>query len=281
MTPAPVRYRILGPLELGQPDGTFRMVGQGKCRALLAVLLVNANRTVPAGELLEQLWPDRAPKSAPKLVQQYVHRLRRALPAPLPELRPAGRDGSRLLTSPPGYRLAVDFGELDADRFTALARAARGSLAGGESGRAAEGLRRALAMWRGPLLADVPDIPAITTELVRLEEARLAATEAWAWAELHQGHAQDVVPELEILVAAHPLRESFRHQLMIALCLAGRRADALGAARQLRHVLAEELGIRPGADVLAMEQAIIRDSLADLPGLVSKAIGAPSVARGV
>ncbi|MGV9847757.1 AfsR/SARP family transcriptional regulator [Streptomyces sp. NPDC003442] len=281
MTPAPVRYRILGPLEIRGPDGAFRMVSQAKCRALLAVLLVNAGRTVPAGELLEQLWPGGAPKSAPKLVQQYVHRLRRALPAPPPERCPAVRCESRLLTSPPGYRLAVDSGELDADRFTALARVARGALAEGRTGQAAEGLRRALDMWRGPLLADVPDLPAITAELVRLEETRLLATEAWVWAEVHRGHAHDVVPELEILVAAHPLRESFRHQLMIALCLTGRRADALGAARQLRHVLAEELGIRPGADVLAMEQAIIRDSLADLPGLVSKAIGAPPAARGV
>jgi DNA-binding SARP family transcriptional activator len=266
-----VRYRVLGPLEVRQADGAFHMVSQAKCRALLAVLLVNANRVVSVGELLRQLWPDGEPKSAPKLVQQYVHRLRHTLLRPGPEQRRAAREGS-LLTCPSGYRMRVEPAELDADRFTALAAGARRRLAEGDAENAAEALQRALAMWRGTLLADVADMPLVTTELVRLEEARLAATEAWVWAELRRGRIQEVVPELEILVAAHPLREPFRHQLMVALCLTGRRADALGEARRLRRVLADELGIRPGAEVLALEQAIVRDALTDLPGLVEKAI---------
>lgn len=275
----PVRYRVLGPLEVRQADGAFHMVSQPKCRALLAMLLLNANRPVPAGELLRQLWPDGTPPSARKLVQQYVHRLRHRLAQAEPEQHRLGPGGSRLVTCTAGYRLRVESAELDADRFTALATTARRRLVEGDTEYAAGASRRALDMWRGPLLADVPDIPATLPELVRLEEERLAATEVWVWAELHRGHAPEVVPELEVLVAAHPLREPFRYQQMVALSLAGRRADALGAARELRRVLAEELGIRPGADVLALEQAIVRDTLTDLPGLVARAVGTCEVAR--
>ncbi|MEV5884833.1 AfsR/SARP family transcriptional regulator [Streptomyces sp. NPDC052020] len=276
-----MRYRVLGPLEIRQADGVFHMVSQPKCRALLAVLLLNANRVVPAGELLKRLWPDGTPRSARKLVQQYVHRLRRRLPRAEPEKHRPGPGGSRLVTCPAGYRLRVESAELDADRFTALVTAARRRLVEGDAEYAAGALRRALDMWRGPLLADVPDLPATLPELVRLEEERLAATEAWVWAELRRGHAREVVPDLEILVAAHPLREPFRYQQMVALSLAGRRADALGAARELRRDLAEELGIRPGADVLALEQAIVRDTLTDLPGLVARTVGAFEAARAL
>mgnify|MGYP001157634344 CR=1 FL=1 len=262
----PLRYHILGPVELYHA-GRWTSPPQAKCRALLALLLVNANQVVPASVLRQQLWLGAAPRTAVKLLQHYVYQVRRAL---------GDVDGRRLSTRQPGYQLTVGRDELDADRFTALATAGHQALASGHVETAAGYLRRALALWRGPAFGDIEDVPAVTAEASRLEEFRLAAIEAWIEAELACGNHAWLIPPIETFVAAHPLHERLRTHLMLALYRAGRQADALAAFHDLRRTLAEELGLEPSAEAQAMYVAILRGD----PRLRQPGTGSALVAAG-
>ena len=238
-----MEYSLLGPLEV-RDDGRTIPIGRGKPRALLALLLLNAGRVVPAERLIDELWADEPPPTATTALQVYVSKLRKAL----------GEGAIR--TQPPGY--SIETADLDVRRFERLVADARRL----EPSEAAPLYREALALWRGTPLCDV-DLP---VEAARLEELRLAATERWIDAELALGNAAEVVPELESLVAAHPLREAFRAQLMHALYASGRQAEALDAYRSARRTLVDELGIEPGARLQELEQAILRQDAALAPG---------------
>jgi DNA-binding SARP family transcriptional activator len=242
-------FRLLGPLE-AVVDGTPVRLAAEKPRALLALLLLNRNRVVPTERLVDELWGEEPPARATKALQVYVSQLRKALG---PE---------RLVTRPPGYELRVDEGELDVARFESLVAAAREQLSVGNARAAAKGLREALELWRGPALREFRAEPFAELAAARLEDQRLAAVEDRLQAELDSGEAARVVPELEELVAAEPLRERPRELLMLALYRAGRQADALDLYRRTRDLFVNELGIEPGPGLRELEQAVLRQDTA-------------------
>src|SRR5436190_131637 len=245
-----MEFRILGPLEIEGPAGEITL-GSGKQRALLALLLLHANDVVPAGRLIELLWPDAPPADAAKALQVHVSRLRRAL---------AQADVIR--TRPGGYLLELDAGNFDLPHFEQRAEEARSLLAGGEAEAARQAFGDALALWRGAPLAEFASEPFARPEIGRLEELYLAAIEDRIEADLLLGAHAGLVSELETLVARHPFRERLRAQLMLALYRCGRQADALQAYRDARRALAEELGIEPGRPLQELEQSILRQDAA-------------------
>jgi DNA-binding SARP family transcriptional activator/pimeloyl-ACP methyl ester carboxylesterase len=271
--PRPVEFKILGDtvvLAGGEPLG----VGGPRNRAVLAMLTVNAGRVVAADVLQDELWPGLPPGRAAASLQVRVSELRGAL-------RPAGLD-QRLVTRPPGYLLRAEPEEVDASHFEALLARGRGALASGDARLAADHLRAALALWRGPALAGLADVPFARAEGARLDEARLEALELRIGAELGSGGGAELVAELEVLTARHPLRERLWAQRMLALYRAGRQADALRCYTDLRATLTGELGIEPGREARRLETLILRQdpSLdAQPPGpsqLTGQAAGGPA-----
>jgi DNA-binding SARP family transcriptional activator/class 3 adenylate cyclase len=244
-----MEFRILGPLEVVD-DGRSRALGGSQERALLALLLLSANRVVSGERLAEDLWGDHPPDGAAQALRVGVSRLRKAL-------REVGGDGV-LVTRAPGYLLGVDPEHLDAARFEALLAKGRDQAAAGQHQEAAVTLREALALWRGPVLADLADAPFARAEAARLEEARLAATEGRVEADLACGRHAELAAELDALTRAHPLREGLWAQRMLALYRSGRQAEALRAYQDLRLLLGEELGIEPSAPLRRLESAILR-----------------------
>src|ERR671918_961043 len=212
-----MRFRILGPLEVSDQDRPLDL-GAIKQRSLLALLLLNANEIVSTDRLIAELWGDSPPSTVAKSVHTYVSRLRKEIP------------GDRLVTRPPGYVLRVGPTEFDLEVFERLRREARGL----PPGAAAEKLREALALWRGPPLADLAYEPFAQAEIARLEELRLTALEERIDADLADGRHADLVGELRARVADQPLRERLRGQLMLALYRSGRQAEALEAYQHAR-----------------------------------------------
>ena len=247
-----MEYRILGGLEV--QDGARAVPVRGpRRRALLVHLLVNANEVVPVERLLEDLWGGDQPASGISALRVRVSQLRKAI-----------EDGEAvILTRPPGYVLHVAPDELDALRFERLLAQGRKARAAGKADLAAAMLRDALALWRGPALADVAYEPWAQAESARLEELRKVALEERIDADLALGRHAELVGELEALVTAEPLRERLRGQLMLGLYRSGRQADALAAYRAAREALVGELGIEPSPALQELEGAILRQD----PGL--------------
>ena len=239
-------FRLLGPLE-AFADGTPLPVAAGKQRALLALLLLNANRTVARDQIVDGLWGEDVPESAPKMVQILVSQLRKALPE------------SRLATRAPGYTLALRDNELDLVRFERLLADARRVL-NDDPARASDLLAEGLALWRGAALTEFSE-PFARHESARLEELRLSATETRIEAELARAHHREVVAELETLIAQHPLRESLRSQHMLTLYGAGRQADALASYTAFRRRLSDELGIEPSPPLRELERRMLRHEI--------------------
>ena len=239
-----MEFRILGPLEVSR-DGEPVPLRGGRQRALLALLVVHAGDVVAADRLVAELWPAGPPPTAGKIVQTYVSDLRKAL-----------GDGA-VATQPPGYRLVAGHEDVDARRFERLVAAGGRSVAAGAPAEAGETLREALALWRGPALAEFAYESFAQAEIGRLEELRLVALEQRLEADLALGRELDVLGELEALVAAHPLRERLRGHLMLALYRAGRQSEALHVFQDARKTLGEELGIEPGPSLAALQQAIL------------------------
>ncbi len=241
-------FRVLGPVE-AVVDGRDVPLPAAKPRALLAVLLLSRNRVVPVHELVAELWSAEPPETATKALQVYVSQLRKAIGA------------DRLSTKPPGYSLRVEQGELDLDRFEQLARDGRERLSAGDAEVAAERLREALALWRGPAFAEFQAEPFARDAGARLDDSRLAALEDRIEADLVLGRDDALVQELEELAARHPFRERLRGQLMLALYRSGRQAEALDVYRRTRETLVAELGIEPGPDLQELERAILRQDV--------------------
>jgi DNA-binding SARP family transcriptional activator len=244
-------YRILGPLEVRAAGREVQLRG-ARQRELLAVLLLHANEIVSSDRLIDDLWEGDPPPTAAKMIQNGVSQLRKLL-------KPEGSAGGEqlLVTRSPGYLLRVGPGELDSDRFEALAAEGRHELAAGAFAAAVERLQDALGLWRGPVLADLADATFARAEAARFDELRSAATEDRIEAELALGRHGDVVAELEALVAQHPLRERLRRQLMLALYRSGRQADALRVYQETRDVLVEELGLEPSPALQRLEKAVL------------------------
>jgi YVTN family beta-propeller protein len=239
-----LNFRILGPLEAEQ-DGRLLALGGSKQRGLLALLLLRANEVVPRDRLIDELWGERAPETAVTALQGYVSALRKTL------------GPNRIVTRAPGYLLQVEPGALDLTRFERLVRQGRAALSDGNADAASAALTEALSLWRGAPLADLDSTARAHAERLRLEELRLGALEDKLEAELALGRHADLVPELEALVAQHPLREKLRAQLMLALYRSGRQAEALETYQEARRLLVGELGLEPGGALRSLEQAIL------------------------
>lgn len=235
-----MEFRVLGPIEVIDEGGVVPL-NAAKPRALLAMLLLRANEFVPSDRLIDDLWGAAPPASAPKILQTYVSQLRKAL-------------GQQAIeTGPAGYRLRVDPGDLDLLRFRRLAADGKGS----DPEKVASTLREALALWRGEPLAEFSSQQWALTETTRLENLRLDVLERRIDADLAAGRDRELIDELEQLVAAHPLRERARGQLMLALYRSGRQADALAAYRAARETSVANLGLEPGTSLRDLERAIL------------------------
>ena len=239
----PPPFGILGPIEV---RAASRNVPRGRTLSLLALLLVHRGGVVSVDRVLDELWEGGRPTHGRKAVQVVASRLRSAL------------GGGLVCSQGGGYALRMAPGELDADRFERLVRDGRAELAAGQPWEAAATLRRALALWRGPALADVADARFAQPEIARLEDLRLACLSDRIDADLDCGRHAGVIGELEALVREHPLRERLRGRQMLALYRAGRQAEALEAYRSAYEALVDGLGIEPSPDLRALESAILR-----------------------
>jgi DNA-binding SARP family transcriptional activator/Flp pilus assembly protein TadD len=244
---ADTEFCLLGPLAVRRGD-TLVAVGPGKQRAVLAALLLNAGRVVAVAELAEALWGTAPPPSARVTVQNYVKRLRQAL---------GDTNRTRIGTRPGGYVIGVGAGELDVARFEELLGEARAAARDGSWDTAAARARAALALWRGEPLTDAGLELLAAREVPRLTELRLQALEIRINTDLHLGRHTEVTTELCQLASAYPLREKLHALLMLALYRNGRSAEALAAYRHARHVLIDELGIEPGAELRDLHQQIL------------------------
>ncbi|XLE01709.1 BTAD domain-containing putative transcriptional regulator [Streptomyces sp. 184] len=250
-----MRIGVLGPLEVAVGGVPVEIAG-GRLRALLVRLALDPGRYVGTALLAEDLWGDTAPADPGNALQSLVSRLRRAL----------GR-ADALAYGPAGYRLALPPEAVDAVRFERVAHAGRAALAAGDAAAARRLLEEALALWRGPALADVADAPFAAAPAHRLEELRLETTEDRIEAGLAEegatggpsaGRPGAAVPELEALTTAYPLRERPRALLIRALCAAGRQPEALAAYEEYRALLAEELGVDPPERLRELHVAVLR-----------------------
>ncbi|MBA9003941.1 BTAD domain-containing putative transcriptional regulator [Thermomonospora cellulosilytica] len=252
-----MRFGVLGPLAVWTDEGAAVPVPGLKVRALLADLLVHEGRPVPADRLIDDLWGGHPPGNPPAALSAKVSQLRRVLEDAEP--------GARALVAsrPAGYLLEADPQRVDALRFRALLERARGQAE--PAGKAAV-LAEALALWRGPAFADFADEPFTQAAAARLEELRLVALEDHAEVRLALGEHAVLAGELGDLAAAHPLRERLRALHMRALYGAGRQSEALEEFERLRAALADELGLDPGPELVALQRAILnQDPALDAP----------------
>ena len=268
-----MQIRFLGHLEASVDDRPVTL-GGAKQRAVLAMLGLEANRIVTADHLIEGLWGEHAPASAAKMVQNYVWRLRGSL----------NDSGAEILTRGRGYELRIDPGCIDVRRFEKLlAEAGRAA----ESGERVDAAREALALWRGPALADLADEPFAAREIRRLEELHVEAAELAIDADLAAGRHKEVAAEIDGLVGEHSLRERLHAQRMLALYRCGRQAEALEAYRDARRTLVEEIGVEPGPELRRLHEAILRQdpsldvepAAAELPRELAAAASPPMVGR--
>jgi WD40 repeat protein/DNA-binding SARP family transcriptional activator len=270
-----MEFLILGPLQVRNERGPVALGGI-KPRAVMAVLVLHANESVSAERLALALWGEEAPANAVKTVQVHVSRLRKAL-----------GDPERIATTPVGYRLRVEPGELDAERFELLVEDGGRALAAGQPEHAALVLGEAMSMWRGPALEDVAYEPFAQAEIARLEEQRLAALEARVEADLAAGRHRELLAELQRLLATYPTRERLAGQLMRALYCCGRQAEAFEVFSATRRVLVDDIGVEPGPELRRLHEAILRQdaslepqqTVAELPWEIDVAAAPPLVGR--
>ena len=247
-------FAVLGPLNVRGPQGPIELKAP-KQRVLLAVLLLAYREdSVSAARLVDELWGHDPPATASKAVQVHLSKLRSALGPEQP-----------IVTRPSGYAVAIEPEQLDLARFEAMSRQARALRRDGDLRAAAELWREALALFRGPPLADVPLRGLAATEASRLAELQVASVEERIAVDLELGEHVGVAGELQALVAEHPYRERLHAQLMLALYRSGRQAEALDAFRHARRTLVEDLGLEPGRELQQLESAVLaQDPALDL-----------------
>ncbi len=255
------QFRVLGALQASR-DGEPLHLGGERQRALLALLLVHANELMSTERLIDQLFGGEPSDSAANALHVAISRLRRAL---------QGGDRDLLITRPGGYLLVLAPEQLDAAQFERLLHEGRDRLAGGDPAAAAVRLREALALWRGPPLADLALLHFLAPEARRLEELRLLALMESFDADLALGKQAPLIPEIEKLVLSEPLQERLRGQLMLALYRCGRQAEALEVFRQTSSLLREQLGLQPSRALQELERMVLQQdpSLAPAPAPTS------------
>lgn len=255
-----LEFRILGPLSV-RVGGSPVALGGPKQRALLALLLLSANRVVSRDRLVAEIFPEQSGNSADHALRNHVSRLRKVFAA-------AGSEEPRLAARAPGYLLRVEPGELDLERFEQLVSEGREALGAGRTAAAATLLRLAEQLWEGRPFADLEFEPFGRLEVERLEELRLGAVEERIDADLALGRQLALVPELETLAAEHPFREHFRAQLMMALYRSGRQAEGLAVYQRTRTLLSAEMGLEPGSELQELQRAILVQDPALAPAVV-------------
>ncbi|MGV9551753.1 AfsR/SARP family transcriptional regulator, partial [Streptomyces ardesiacus] len=260
-----MRYRILGTTQALRPDGTAVPLGGARLRALLTVLALRAGRAVPAGLLVEEVWDGAPPADATGALQALVGRLRRALGA------------EAVASAEGGYRLDAVQDDVDLYRFDRLAGEGSRALADGDPAKAAVVLDDALALWRGPVVAD---LPGRTAEAARWETRHLDALRARHTAGLELGEAEHALPELTALCDAHPLDEPLQALRLRALRDTGRTAEALAAYEAVRHHLTDHLGTDPGPELRALHAELLRPAPAPTPARGAAPVSGAAPASG-
>jgi DNA-binding SARP family transcriptional activator len=268
--------RLLGPVQAIRLGREIALGGPKK-RAVLALLLLEAGRVVPAGRLMEELWRGSPPPGAAATLRSYVSRLRAVLS---PDAVLGGSGG--------GYVITVRADDVDAGRFERLVTAGQAALDADEATAAAGRFAEALGLWHGRALADVCEVEALALESARLEELRLAAVEGRIEADIALGRHARVIGELDRLVAEFPLRERLWRLLVLALYRDERQADALAAYRRARAMLAAELGLEPGQELRRLEQAVLRQEVPEarlpsrhnLPAPLTSFVGREAIGPG-
>lgn len=250
-------FRVLGDIEVRDPQGRAIGVKRRKLRALLALLIVRSGRPISTDQIIDSLWGERPPPSARANLHSHIRGLRDVLVAAVPGAT------APLVTTAAGYRLDLPDGQCDADLFTAMTADARAATAAGRHADAFELLTAALGLWRGRALADLGDHTWATPYAAWLEEARLTALEDRALARHHLGHHVELADHLGGLTAEHPLRERLWHLYLLTLHRLGRRAEALAAYERARAALVDQLGVEPGPQL----QQLVRQLKAGVPGI--------------
>lgn len=242
-----MRYRVLGPVHM-----TPRTPSAAKPRAVLATLLVQSNTVVSTHTLIDELWGAEPPRTATTTLQVYVSQLRKILLE-----NTGGAAAQPLLTQPPGYLMRVAPEELDLTVFESLRAEGRAAYGRQEYAAASRALSRALGLWTGPALSGIPHGPSLETSAIRLNELRAEVLEQRISADLRLGQHQELVGELMALAHEHPLRETLRCHLMVALYRSGRQSDALQVYHQARRSLVDELGVEPGPVLSRLHERIL------------------------
>jgi WD40 repeat protein/DNA-binding SARP family transcriptional activator/energy-coupling factor transporter ATP-binding protein EcfA2 len=264
-----MEIRLLGPVEVTVEDHQVALGGT-KQRAVLAMLALQANTTVSAERLIDGLWEDPQPPSAPKMVQNYVWRLRKLL----------GEDGAiEIRTHGRGYELRVDPEAVDVARLERLLEEARSN--------SLQTAREALALFRGEPLADIAAQPFAGVEVRRLQDLRETAVELALDADLEAGRHRVVAARTEALVTENPLNEGLHARRMLALYRCGRQAEALDAYREARTTLVEQVGLEPSPELRRLHDAILRQDPAldprpavpELPAALDPATAPPVIGR--
>ncbi|MCV7079859.1 BTAD domain-containing putative transcriptional regulator [Mycobacterium szulgai] len=248
-----LRFGVLGPLQLSV-DGTDAPLGAAKQRAVLAMLLINRNRTVSIDALIDAAWQQQPPPEARGSLHAHISRLRRLM----------GSGAAVLVSAHPGYRLNVADEECDIGRFASEQKAGIQAAAAGRFDDASSHLSAALAEWRGPVLEDLRDFEFVEAFAAALAEDKLVALTARAEAEIACGRAHFITSELEALVAEHPYREPLWAQLIAAYYLTERQYDALETYGRLKATLADDLGIDPGPTLQTLHQRMLRQEPLDI-----------------
>lgn len=251
-----ITFGVLGDLRV-EVNGAERTPRGPKLRRLLALLLVRAGTVVGVDALVEELWGTRPPRNPQQTVRSHVYHLRQALE------QEAG-DVDFLVTRPLGYELQLEPEQLDMVRFLALVDRAREALAAEQVYEAAEILDRALLLWRGPALGNVPCGLVLDQQRQHLERMRECATELRIETNMRLGRYRELVPELRALASANPLNEWYHGQLIYALNGVGRRAEALQAYQNLRRTLAEDLGVEPALELRELQRKVLCGDLAEV-----------------
>ena len=257
MAHSALRFGVLGPLQMSA-NGTDLPLGAAKQRAVLAMLLINRNRIVPADTLIDAVWQQRPPPEARGSLHAHISRLRRLVSS-------AGVDPAAVVVgSQPGYRLNVPDEACDLGRFAIEQKAGIQAAAAGRFEEASRHLSAALAEWRGPVLEDLRDFQFIDAFAAALAEDKLVALTVRAETEIACGRTHSIISELEALVVLHPYREPLWAQLITAYYLAERQYDALDAYGRLKTALADDLGIDPGPTLRGLHQRILRQEPLDI-----------------
>ena len=257
MAHSALRFGVLGPLQMSA-NGTDLPLGASKQRAVLAMLLINRNRIVPADTLIDAVWQQRPPPEARGSLHAHISRLRRLVSE-------AGLDPAAVVVGiQPGYRLNVTDEACDLGRFAIEQKAGIQAAAAGRFEEASRHLSAALAEWRGPVLEDLRDFQFVDAFAAALAEDKLVALTVRAETEIACGRTHSIISELEALVVLHPYREPLWAQLITAYYLAERQYDALDAYGRLKTTLADDLGIDPGPTLRGLHQRILRQEPLDI-----------------